>query len=83
MEGCQLGVCARMTERGREGGQRGTSIFNSLEINIRRPIIWAVPVTSTGEIPQDREMDCMQWTAGEIPGPPSERVPQTNMKGLD
>lgn len=75
MDACRLGVYAHMTERGRERRQRGPSVFSSLETNAHRPIIWAVPATSTGEIPQDHEMQCMLRTLGEIPGPPSASAP--------
>lgn len=71
MDACRLGVCAHMTERGRERRQRGTSLFSSLERNSHRPIILAVPVISIGESPQDHEMQCILWTLGEIPRPPS------------
>lgn len=75
MDACRLGVCAHITERGRERRQRGTSLFSSLKRNSHRPIIWAVPVISIGESPQDHEMQRIPWTLGEIPRPPSASAP--------
>lgn len=69
-------VCVLTWQRGRERRQRGTSV-TQLSRNKRTQThhLCAVPMTSTGEIPQDHEMQCVPWTLREISRPPSASAP--------